>query len=270
MGHSEAEDLLKEHPLLQSEGLRARHVEHITTAINNPRKTAIRRTKPNIRRYPLRFFKDGVWAYQYLFDNASIYYSSLAVEVGLLLKLRNLVKRKRQATPKLRITFKWLIDNSKLDEATKELAHKIRIMRNCYVHYQNLIVYIGWQHEVRWPKFVQQQKSLAYNDPMQLNAISTLEGLFETWHGEDSIPIRLEHLETTQENMDFIAARRKEYPAWMGHALSEYVTYKGSNKGGSGAILTLEEVQPICGYEAFDAHTCIDWSFKVLKALMFF
>ena len=140
-------ELVKEDPLLQYKELRSEDVVSLFLATRSPRKTAQRRTKPNIRRYVLRFFEDGINAYQYLFDNASIYYTATSVEMGLLFKLRNQVKKERKANSRSRITFEWLIKNSNLDCNTKKLANDIRIMRNCYIHYQNIIAYYAKQRD---------------------------------------------------------------------------------------------------------------------------
>ncbi len=106
--------LIKEDPLLQFKQLRSEDVENILLATRNPRKTALRRTKPNIRKYVLRFSQDGISAYQYLFDNASIYYTSTSVEMGLLFKLRNKVTKEKKTNHNLDTNFKWLINNGSL------------------------------------------------------------------------------------------------------------------------------------------------------------
>jgi len=244
-------ELLKEDPLLRYKELRSEDVVSLFLATRSPRKTALLRTKPNIRRYVLSFFEDGINAYQYLFDRASIYYTATAVEMGLLFKLRNRVKQEKRTNPKLRIDFDWLINQSNLDDDTKKLAHDIRIMRNCYIHYQNIIAY--------YAKQLDEYKDLIEQGILRPEAANLLP------RDKQDIPIRIEHLETNEEIMPFIQKRVSEHTNWVGSAISRLYAYKkGKNDT---TILKLDELQLVYGAEALDALTCIKWSFKVLKAL---
>ncbi|GEM_PF-6912082 len=244
-------ELLKEDPLLRYKELRSEDVVSLFLATRSPRKTALRRTKPNIRRYVLSFFEDGINAYQYLFDRASIYYTATAVEMGLLFKFRNRVKQATRNNPELSIDFYWLINQSKLDDDTKKLAHDIRIMRNCYIHYQNIIAYRAKQQD--------EYKDLIKQGILRPEAANLLP------RDKQDIPIHIEHLERKQEIMTFIRKRIKEHMNWVGSAISRLNTYKKRNNDTT--ILKLDELLLVYGVEALDALTCIRWSFKVLKAL---
>ncbi len=245
-------ELIKEDPLLQYKELRSEDVESIFLATRSPRKTALSRTKPNIRKYVLRFFEDGINAYQYFFDNASIYYTATAVEMGLLFKLRNRVRQEKKANKNSRCDFKWLINKSNLDNNTKKLAHDIRIMRNCYIHYENIIAYYARKREVDIPDLIKQGKLLP--------EITTLLS-----RDKEYAPIRIEHLETNKEIMPFIEKRIREHLNWAGSAFSRIDKFKKRKSGDK--ILWFDEALLIYGVEALDALTCIKWSFKVLKAL---
>lgn len=245
-------ELLKEDPLLRYKELRSEDVVSLFLATRNPRKTALRRTKPNIRRYVLRFFEDGINAYQYLFDNASIYYTATAVEMGLLFKLRNKIKQAKQANPKLKnIHFHWLIENSNLDDNTKKLAHDIRIMRNCHIHYQNIIAYYAKQQD--------EYKDLIKQGILRPEAANLLS------RDKENVPVRIEHLETKTEEMSLINKRIEEHINQVGSAISRLDKFKKRNNDTT--ILKLDELLLVYGVEALDALTCIRWSFKVLKAL---
>lgn len=245
-------ELVKEDPLLQYKELRSEDVEKFFIATRNPRKTALRRTKPRIRKYVLRFFEDGVNAYQYLFDNASIFYTATAVEMGLLFKFQSKVKQARKDNPKFKPKFAWLIDNSNLDDNTKKLAHDIRIMRNCYMHYQNIIAYNARRQLVDVPELIKQ----GVLHPEAGEIISS---------DKDNTPIRIEHLETNKEIMPFIDKRVQEHINWIGSTIPRMIAFKKRNNDTK--LLNLQELLTVFGIEAFDALTCIKWSFSVLKML---
>jgi len=232
--------------------LRSEDVKEYFVAIQSPRKVALSRTKPLIRAYVLNFFGDGIKAYQSFFDHASIYYTSLAVELALLYKLRNRVKRDKEENPDLNITFNWLIDNSNLDDDTKKLAHDVRIMRNCYVHYQNIIAYKAKLRLVDVPELIKQ----GILRPEVTDILST---------DKEVIPIRIEHLETNEEIIPFINKREHKHTEWIGSAIARIYAFKERNNDIS--LLNMHEVLAVFGTEAFDALTCIKWSLNVLKAL---
>ena len=94
------------------------------------------------RYYPVRFLTEAAQAYMYLFNNASVFYSSLAVETALLVKLGQL-----NLLPKVgqRLDFKGLIERAStgskpvLNKDLQEKATNVRKLRNCYVHYYNIM-----------------------------------------------------------------------------------------------------------------------------------
>lgn len=244
-------ELLKEDPLLRYKELRSEDVESLFLATRSPRKTALRRTKPNIRRYALSFFEDGINAYQYFFDRASIYYTATAVEMGLLFKLRNLrnrVNQEKRENPRFKPGFYWFIEQSNLDDDTKELAHDIRKMRNCYIHYQNIIAYRAKRQD--------EYKDLIKQGILRPEAANLLS------EDKQDIPIHIEHLERDEEIMPFIEIRMKEYANWI---VPRLVKYNQNNNDDT--ILMPDGLMAVYGFEAFDALTCIRWSFKVIKAL---
>ncbi|MBU2008615.1 MAG: hypothetical protein KJ624_01990 [Chloroflexi bacterium] len=89
---------------------------------------------------PTRFFADGVYAYIEAFDNASIWYSSLAVELALILKLGDNISS--MSFRGKRPSFKDLINkvpSALLDARMKQEAHLVRKLRNIYIHYYNIL-----------------------------------------------------------------------------------------------------------------------------------
>ena len=116
--------------------MRSPDVKHITSLIS---QTDIGKTKgkpPAITH--LGSWYNSIDAYRYGFDNASIYYAGTAIELTLMVFLREIINQERQINPNLRIDLMWLINHSGnfLDNDGRMLCHQIRIMRNCYIHYQ--------------------------------------------------------------------------------------------------------------------------------------
>ncbi len=211
------------------------------------------------RYYPLRFLADGIDAYRYGFDNAVVFYAGTALELALLALLRDIIKQERQRNPKLHVDFKWLIDHSGnlLDEAGTNLCHKVRIMRNCYIHYENIVAHIAWMQEVDWPEKREEEKAKLGNDPEAVKFIDSLTQLMDDLYSrEGMLPIRFEHLETNREVMSFIENRYKQYMNWLPQAWS-------SKK----RELTREEFDNIYSIEAFDALHCITWVSEVIRKL---
>lgn len=89
---------------------------------------------------PMEFFLEGIKSYFYGFNEATIFYSSLSVELMLLLKAS-----KRLGEAELSRThsiFWWLINETDiLDQEHVAIAENLRLLRNCYVHIQNKILY---------------------------------------------------------------------------------------------------------------------------------
>jgi hypothetical protein len=80
------------------------------------------------------------------FDYASIFHSSSALALGLIIKLNtNLTDEEKRKIK--RLSFKILIDKCRdkglLDKQHYELAEDIRNIRNCYVHFENMMAYFN-------------------------------------------------------------------------------------------------------------------------------
>ena len=91
---------------------------------------------------PIEFFLEGVKSYFFDFDEAAIFYSSLAVELMLLRKTSIKLAEQGLSKPLKNLGFWWLIHGTKiLDPKHVIIADKLRLLRNCYVHFQNKILY---------------------------------------------------------------------------------------------------------------------------------
>ena len=142
--------------ILWMKGVRSEDIQEILERVGRVALGELR-LAGNPEYYPVRFFVDGVEAYQYMFDNASIYYSAAAVELALILKLRDKID---QMSSKKIPTFKWLIDHcDELDQQMRQQAQRVRKTRNSYVHYQNMIGCNSY-FEARWQLLSEQLRQL--------------------------------------------------------------------------------------------------------------
>ena len=86
-------------------------------------------------------------------------------------------------------------------------------MRNCYVHYQNIIAHTAWTDQVNWTETVEQVKKYEYKDDSEIfREIELLsESAKEYSKKEGRFTIRFDFLEPNQEIMSFIKSRYDEY-----------------------------------------------------------
>ncbi len=102
----------------------------------------------------MKFLRYSVSAYVLTYYEASVFYSSLSVELMLLRsairswgedKLVEMKTKRRGKKGRPVLTFGWLIHEAGIlkSKADIEIAERIRLMRNCYVHFQNQILTSG-------------------------------------------------------------------------------------------------------------------------------
>lgn len=215
--------------------------------------------RQTIRYYPLTFLGDGIDAYRYAFDNASILYAGTAVELALLALLKDDINLKRSKNPKLRIDLNWLIENAGilLDDEHKKLSHCIRKVRNCYIHYENIIAHLGWMQDVTMPDIIERMEKDPFNDADAGKLISFLWRMMEEYPKSiGMLPIRFEHLERNPEIIPFIENQTEQYIKWLPSAWQ--------SKQGK---ITEEEFMHLYGIETYDALQCLNWTFKVVRKL---
>lgn len=233
--------------------------EDVSCMVTMIRQAEIGKLRQTIRYYPLRFLADGIDAYRYGFDNAAIFYVGTAVELALLALLQDEVKLEQQRQPRRNFNFSWLINHSGslLDRDARRLCHNIRVMRNCYIHYENIVAHLAWMQEVDWPQKMEQMKVELGNDSDTVKFIDLMTQLInDEYSRKGMLPIRFEHLETNREVIPFIEQRYKQYMAWLPQAWSS-----------KQRELSREEFENIYSIEAFDALECITWAFEILHKL---
>lgn len=95
--------------------------------------------------YPIRFFGDGLSAYVYAFDNASVYYAWAAVEHALLVRLgattlkSAVTKKNGRYYPGEKRLVLLARQNGVLSRDKERVAHRLRKLRNDYIHYINIM-----------------------------------------------------------------------------------------------------------------------------------
>jgi len=245
-------------PLLKLKPIRVNDIKEISEFITEaPSKTF----RHSLNYYPFRFFADAVQAYWHLFDNAVIYYIGLAVEIALLIRLRADIvqiardRRNRRFVP----SFQWLIRHSDtcLSEELRMKADDLRLMRNCYIHYQNIVAHTAYLDQQEWPKIVEDVKREFSHDHQVLRAIDLLNAEAKRYSEEEGmLTVRLGFLETNNEMMRFIDGRYQKYMIWVSRINRSIATG-----------VTDEEFRILYSIEAFDALSCIQWGFDILTAL---
>jgi hypothetical protein len=111
--------------------------------------------------YPLRFFGDGLSAYVYVFDNAAVFYAWAAVEQALLIRLGAHALSQAVASNNNKYPGeKQLVDiarkNGVISWDRARVAHRIRKLRNNYIHYVN-VMWDQYRSETRIHKLMDSQ-----------------------------------------------------------------------------------------------------------------
>ena len=87
--------------------------------------------EPTEKSLAFEFFDYAVQAYLYGFDHATVYYAALAAELAMAAKVGVVVP-----IPKLINRAKKWLNQEQIEDATE-----LRLLRDCYTHYQNLYLF---------------------------------------------------------------------------------------------------------------------------------
>ena len=137
-------------------------------------------------------------------------------------------------------------------------------MRNCYTHYQNIIAYADWNRKTNWSKYLKRQKRALINSSNELES-QLLKAEINIISSHVKQKAIIPNLEPNQEMKDFIRIRGEEFSKQF---LLRREAYKSKITEKSSDIEDLTAAA-ITGIEAFDALSCIKWSFNILKALKY-
>lgn len=98
------------------------------------------------RSFPFDFYDFALQAYVFGFDIAAILYSCMAVEIFLCLLLKK-SGRNHEKRMRLRSAIDKAHNVGLLSEKLHEIAHRLRVLRNYYVHYTNHVEYFNEHHQ---------------------------------------------------------------------------------------------------------------------------
>jgi hypothetical protein len=247
-------------PLLNFKNIKYDDVHDIAKQVESFNLHEVRKS---ITYYPCVFFGDSVQAYIYCFNHAVVFYTGLAIEIGLMIRLKPLIEKEQEQRHKNKFApkLKWLIDNSEawLSYELRQKAEKLRMLRNCYTHYENIIAHTAWLDQVVHPQLTKELLT-SFNDNEQdyKNLASFLTKLDDYREKVKMFTVRFEFLELNKENMSFNDKRYEEYLAWLPTMWAVKKTQ-----------LTQQVFGLLYGVESFDALTCIKLSYEILESLKF-
>lgn len=221
-----------------------------------------------IKYFPVMFFAEGISTYDLGFDVASIYYSSLSVEFSLLIRVNqeignNIQKFSKEKLRQLK-SLKGLIKTAHelriLDGQHKNLANKIRKLRNCYVHYYNLL-YFSFQ-EIRNLGITFQEHRAEIEQLKE--KFPWLQQWVEVTDKFASFPLPDISWAIGKEAIEFMKERTEEYNKWL---LQQGVTpalyAKNLEKIGREPVIFRYD------RKRCDAYNMLEWSLKILKYTRF-
>lgn len=218
--------------------------------------------------YPVRFFADGLSAYVYVFDNAAVFYAWAAVEHALLIRLgahrlRQAVIRNNKRYPSEKKLVQIARDEGIISMNIARLAHRLRKLRNNYIHYINIM----WdQHDrdirlrkmavSQWPKIVKEIQDIVPSDK-RAEALAQFVFMKKDIEGNRLIQKRqIPYIPGEPPNSEVVRFRNlriKQFADWIGEA--------GDDEG--------QQKRFDYGIERKDALDCLQWSADLLVYLNF-
>lgn len=222
--------------------------------------------------YPIRFFREAIDAYTFLFSNGAIYYASLALELALVQRLTetgslkkwrdkereevNKGKKKReQDYPSFENLIKWSFQEKLLDRKTNEEAPGVLNLRNAYIHYYNVM----WHQidtdnrtrrymKVMLPK-VQQEIHQKLDPSVREEMLKIFNSLTESVISDRTLAERqipTADIRPNKKALKYIEKRERSFA----DLLSDYMKRRDSE------VVRLE----MGGVETKDALDCLSWT----------
>ena len=162
---------------------------------------------------PMEFFLEGIKSYFFDFDEAAIFYSSLAVELMLLRKTNTKLAEQRLSKPLKNLDFWWLIHKAQiLDAKHVIIADKLRLLRNCYVHFLNKILYDKIKSKER-TRFIETYKDERISKQMKKRVIKNVRILNR--FAEEIFPSFPYSVNEKKNYLKFMKSRYELYREWL-------------------------------------------------------
>lgn len=207
-------------------------------------------TEPSLK-LPIEFFLEGIKSYFFSFNEATVFYSSLSVELMLLLKASKKLDKK-ELSKIHRLTFWWLIHKTNiLDQEHVTIAENLSLLRNCYVHLQNEILYSRMQFEMNL-KFIEKYEDEKIPKQMK-NAVIENVRILQNFLEEifPSLPSIV-----PKKNIYFMKKRYDLYWKWL-QKEKKWTPRKVSEAGPREFLRTIQG--------RFDALDALNWSKSLLE-----
>jgi hypothetical protein len=218
--------------------------------------------------YPIRFFADGLSAYIYIFDNAAVFYAWAAVEHALLIRLgaeglRQAVIHNNNRYPSEKKLVEIARQQGVISANREKLAHRVRKLRNNYIHYINMM----WDQHDRmvdlrkrtvslWPKIVKEIQDTVPSDK-QVEEFAQLISMKKEIESETMIEKRripyIPGDPPNSESKRFRNLRIKQFAKWIKETEN----------------IDDQQKRFDYGIERKDARDCLFWSADLLVYLDF-
>ena len=253
--------------LLQHKPERKKELVSIGSQLSQLSKNDVERSD---RYYPIRFFSDGVAAYYEAFNNAAVFYSGLAVELAIDLRIWQHLDNDGQwppvgkpRRPSAAAKIGEAVELGILPDGFRARAHQLRKMRNSYIHYRNILEFEVDTSERALtkiqsihPAVVEElQRKITDQELLKValkDLATMMESASENVHDERGLMSLLDANQNSEAH-DFLKSRRESYLQWVDDAdtIPEHVLRLGY------------------GAERRDALDSVFWAAEILEALSF-
>lgn len=233
------------------------------------------------RYYPIRFLREAIDAYTYVFSNGAIYYASLALELALVQRLAEIgslkkwrdkereevnkgKKKREQDYPSFENLIKWAFQEKLLDRKTNEEAHGVLNLRNAYIHYYNVMWHqIDIDNRTRrsmkamLPK-VQEEIHQKFGPSVREEILKFFNSLTDSVLSDRTLADRqipTADIRPNKKALKYIEKRERSFA----NLLSDYMKRRDSE------VVRLE----MGGVETKDALDCLSWSADIFVQLGF-
>ena len=127
--------------------------------------------------FPIMFLMEAITAYEFGFDLAAIFYAALSFEMALLIKvdekIGDIKDEEKRKLKKLKNLIEKAYELQIIDEKHKAIAHTMRKLRNCYIHYYNAIHYLPVSSIP--PKVIEKLKTFIEKNQKLMRAFESID-----------------------------------------------------------------------------------------------
>jgi uncharacterized protein YkuJ len=215
--------------------------------------------------FPIMFLMEAITAYEFGFDLAAIFYAALSFEMALLIKvdekIGDIKDEEKRKLKKLKNLIEKAYELQIIDEKHKAIAHTMRKLRNCYIHYYNAIHCLPVSSIP--PKVIEKLKALIEKNQKLMRAFESIDqkAIEITEVLKKGKPVCSWSI--SPEAIEFMKERREEYFNWYVDELEK------NPKQVINEIKHIGQINYPRRYDQkkFDALDMIKWDFEMLKHL---